>query len=154
MHRRVCLGFCAAVVFSSLLSVLVFNKFGQFTLVHKTLMRQKNLQYFTLNTPALTDAPAATPPPLAVDRSHDATGDKSWRQTNRLVVQYRPQIAEQLTALVARSAGADDPEVISLAHALIDPVPQTAAIGIKRSREFVKTPQAAEVETITRRMVN
>jgi len=82
-----------------------------------------------------------------------STLDKSWRITNRLVVEYRADIASRLTKLVSRKALADDPEVVQLAADVIDHVPVTAAIGIKRSREIVKTPQAESVEKLTNRKV-
>lgn len=82
------------------------------------------------------------------------SSDKSWRQTNRLVVEYRSEIAARLTKLVSQHAVGDDPEVVKLAADVIDHVPLTASIGIKRSREIVKTPQAESVEKITNRKVH
>jgi hypothetical protein len=79
--------------------------------------------------------------------------DKSWRRTNHIITQYRPEIAARVSTLTSRKAPADDPEVIQLARDVIDPVPATAANGIKRSRDIVKTPQAMEVTKITKGMV-
>lgn len=74
--------------------------------------------------------------------------DKTWRRTNHIITQYRPDIGARLSSLTSRQAPADDPEVIQLARDVIDPVPVTAADGIKRSHEIVKTPQAVEVAKI------
>ena len=83
-----------------------------------------------------------------------SSADKSWRRTNLLVTEYRSRIGARLSALASRQAAADDPEVIQLARDVIDPVPPTAeTVGIKRSREFVKTPQAAVVEKLTKQKV-
>jgi len=88
------------------------------------------------------------------ERTPLSTSDKSWRITNRLVVEYRVDIASRLDKLVSRKALADDPEVVQLAADVIDHVPLTAAVGIKRSREIVKTPQAKSVEKLTNRKVS
>jgi hypothetical protein len=80
--------------------------------------------------------------------------DKTWRRTNHIITQYRPDIEERLISLASRKAPQDDTEVIQLARDVIDPEPATAAVGIKASSAITKTPQAAEVEKITNGTVN
>jgi len=75
--------------------------------------------------------------------------DKSWRQTNRHLVEFRTDIAARVSDLASRKALADDPEAIKLAADVIDHPPVTSSIGIKRSHDILKTPQAASVVEIT-----
>jgi hypothetical protein len=97
--------------------------------------------------PAKRSESTRSPKPEVTDEAVDRRDlrDKTWRRTNHLITQYRPDIDERLMSLSARKAAADDPDVVQLARDVIDPVPDTTSAGIKRAHGIVKTPQAAEV---------
>lgn len=158
LTRRVYLVWCASVAVICLLTLMTVTKFDRCS-------NDENPRHLTAavllhpNVTSTTYSPTTSPMPSSSPSStaavtHHNPIDKSWRRVNRFSVEYQSQLASRLSALSSRMAAADDPEVIQLANDVIDPVPSTAAAGIKRSREIVKTPQASEVETITVGQVN
>ena len=77
------------------------------------------------------------------------TLDKSWRQRNRVASEYRPDIGRRVAALASAKSTAGEPEVVRLARDVIDPIPEMADVGLKRSRIVVKSPQAEKVDQLT-----
>lgn len=83
-----------------------------------------------------------------------AAGDRTWRQTNRLTIEYRPDVRRRLSELIERRARSNDSQLVRFARDLIDPMPRSAlTFGLKRSRNLVTTPQALKVEQLTNRKV-
>jgi hypothetical protein len=155
MKRRACLLICVAF---SVPCVILTLLAADFHVDRQTESAAAQTSNFTINDRKAHSALPPLMPPVTslatVAVSPQKPVDKSWRRTNRLVVEYQPELAARLSAQASRMTAADDPEVIQLARDVIDPVPMTAPIGIKRSREIVKTPQAEAVETITGKKVN
>jgi len=77
---------------------------------------------------------------------------RDWRRTNRVVLEYKEDVARRLKKLAEHQTPADHPDTISLARDLLDPPPDNRD-GIKHARYIMKTPQAKKVEEITQKMV-
>ena len=78
---------------------------------------------------------------------------RDWRQTNRVVLEYSPEMAQRLKKLAELQLPADHPDTVRLARDLLDPPPDNPD-GIKHSRYIMKTPQAEKVDEITQKMVS
>jgi len=78
---------------------------------------------------------------------------RDWRRTNRVVLEYSPDVAHKLQKLAELQLPADHPDTVRLARDLLDPPPDNAD-GIKHSRYIMKTPQAEKVDEITQKMVS
>jgi len=77
---------------------------------------------------------------------------RDWRRTNRVVLEYNPDVARRLKKLAEHQTPADHPDTVRLARDLMDP-PRDNADGIKHSRYIMKTPQAEKVDNITNKTV-
>ena len=78
---------------------------------------------------------------------------RGWRRTNRVVLEYSPDVAQRLQKLTELQLPADHPDTVRLARDLLDPPPDNGD-GIKHSRYIMKTPQAEKVDEITQKMVS
>lgn len=89
------------------------------------------------------------PPQTAVFNVTDQ--GREWRKTNRVVLEYSPDVARRLKELAEHQTPADHPDTVRLAQDLLDPPPDNPD-GVKHARYIVKTPQAAKVDEITQNM--
>jgi len=75
--------------------------------------------------------------------------DSLWRPVNRVLADFRPELAERIKRLEAANTSADSPEVIELARDVIDGIPASAFMfPIKQSLTLDQTPQARTIDEI------
>lgn len=144
-RKTTVLKYCAVLYALHIHAYLLVRECGESS--DKSISRRQVMELHLQSTSEITEQKIS-------DDTSDVR-DKTWRQTNHIITQYRPDIEARLLSLTERKAHADDPEVIRLARDVIDPVPATIASGMRRSHPgLVKTPQVAEVEKIFNGTVN
>ena len=77
------------------------------------------------------------------------------RPVNRVLADFRPDLAERIRRLEAANASADNPEVVRLARDVIDGIPVSAGKSpIKESLSIDQTPQALAIDNVLQGMVS